>query len=76
MIKMHVLHFGNKLSKEFSGFGHQSEKFSRIGACIGRNFMPWKFMMLILFIVVFYVLLFIKITLEVKPCSNGNDSWW
>ena len=33
-----------------------------------------KFMMLILFSIVFYILLFIKITLEVKPCSNGNDS--
>ena len=28
--------FGDKLS----GFGRQSEKFSRIGACIRRNFMP------------------------------------
>ena len=28
--------FGNK----FSGFGCQSEKFSRIGTCISRNFMP------------------------------------
>ena len=24
----------------FSGFGRQSEKFSRIGACIRRNFTP------------------------------------
>ena len=28
--------FGNK----FSGFGRQSKKFSRIGACIRRNFTP------------------------------------
>ena len=33
-----------------------------------------KFMMLILFSVVFYILLFFKITLEVKPCSNDHDS--
>ena len=26
----------------FSGFGRQSEKFSRIGACIRRNFTPWR----------------------------------
>ena len=25
----------------FSGFGRQSEKFSRTGACIRRNFTPW-----------------------------------
>ena len=25
----------------FSGFGRQSEKFSRIGACVRRNFTPW-----------------------------------
>ena len=28
--------FGDK----FSGFGRQSKKFSRIGACIRRNFTP------------------------------------
>ena len=26
----------------FSGFGRQSEKLSRIGACIRRNFTPWQ----------------------------------
>ena len=32
--------FGDK----FSGFGRQSKKFSRIGACIKHNFMPWDVM--------------------------------
>ena len=48
---MHVLRFGNKLNEEVCrgfifanlGFGRQSEKFSRIGACIRRNFTPSVF---------------------------------
>ena len=35
------LHLSVRFGDKFSGFGHQSEKFSHIGACIRRNFMPW-----------------------------------
>ena len=37
MMKHSSRQFGN----QFSGFGHQSEKFSHIGTCIRRNFTPW-----------------------------------
>ena len=33
-------HSSRQFGDQFSGFGRQSEKFSRIGACIRRNFMP------------------------------------
>ena len=35
-------HSNRQFGDLFSGFGRQSEKFSRIGACIGRNFTPCK----------------------------------
>ena len=33
-------HSSRQFGDSFSGFGRQSEKFSRIGACIRRNFTP------------------------------------
>ena len=36
-------HSSRQFGDSFSGFGHQSEKFSRIGACIRRNFTPWAY---------------------------------
>ena len=33
-------HSSDQFGDYFSGFGRQSEKFSRIGACIRRNFTP------------------------------------
>ena len=33
-------HSSRQFGGYFSGFGRQSEKFSRIGACIRRNFTP------------------------------------
>ena len=33
-------HSSRQFDDYFSGFGRQSEKFSRIGACISRNFTP------------------------------------
>ena len=38
-----VKHSSRQLGDSFSGFGHQSEKFSRISACIRRNFTPWAY---------------------------------
>ena len=34
-------HSSRQFGNQFSGFGRQSEKFTRIGACIRRNFTPW-----------------------------------
>ena len=34
-------HSSRQIGDYFSGFGRQSEKCSRIGACIRRNFTPW-----------------------------------
>ena len=34
-------HSSRQFGDKFSGFGRQSEKFSRIDACIRRNFTPW-----------------------------------
>ncbi len=51
--------FGDHLS----GFGRQSEKFSRIGACIRRNLTPWTT------IIIIWVLFYAK-ALEVDwPCQ-------
>ena len=33
-------HFSCQFGDYFSGFGHRSEKLSRTGACIRRNFTP------------------------------------
>ena len=33
-------HSSHQFGDQFSGFGHQSEKFSRIGACNRHNFTP------------------------------------
>ena len=33
-------HSSHQFGDKFSGFGHQSEKFSCIGTCIKRNFAP------------------------------------
>ena len=33
-------HSSRQFGDKFSGFGRQSKKFSRIGACIRRNFTP------------------------------------
>ena len=33
-------HSSRQFGDQFSGFGHQSEKFSRIGACIRCNLTP------------------------------------
>ncbi len=41
--------FGDQLS----GFGRQSEKFSRIGACIRRNLTPWTKTGYIMYIVLY-----------------------
>ena len=35
-------HSSHQFGDQFSGCGRQSEKFSRIGACIRRNFTPWS----------------------------------
>ena len=35
-----IKHSSRQFGDYFSGFGRQSEKFSRIGACIRRNFTP------------------------------------
>ena len=35
-----IKHSSRQFGDYFPGLGCQSEKFSRTGACIGRNFMP------------------------------------
>ena len=39
--KVMMKHSSRQFGNQFSGFGHQSEKFSHIGTCIRRNFTPW-----------------------------------
>ena len=53
MMKRSSRQFGNLLS----GFGRQSEKFSRIGACIRRNFTPCPNISMYLLYAVFYTFL-------------------
>ena len=36
-----IKHSSRQFGDYFSGFSRQSEKFSRTGACIRRNFTPW-----------------------------------
>ena len=49
-------HSSRQFGDKFSGFGRQSKKFSRIGACIRRNFTPW----LGTFILIYHQLLLIN----------------
>ena len=40
-----VKHSSHQYGNQFSGFGHQSEKFSSIGTCIRLNFTPWGYIL-------------------------------